>query len=255
MIRGRTSFSHFLRGELKVEAQHDAEHFGWSAVVEALSGTIIQRRRDSCNTLMARRANIASLGQVLADQSIRILIRAALPARIRIGKISLETQPPRQLGVLDELAAVVGGHRLAEVPGQLLETSNRTGVERRGTTARGDGLNSNDMLIAVRYPDKSTGLASSGEQELFTTNALGQTLTKTDRNGNVHTFGYDIVGRITSEAVANGRLNYEISFVCGRTIAGQTRRLCGGWDWGDISWRRVGGKWNNYFWLDKPIVF
>lgn len=69
------------------------------------------------------------------------------------------------------------------------------------TTARGDGINSNDVLIAVRYPDKSTGLASVGEEEKFETNALGQTTEKTDRNGNVHTFTYDVLGRLTSDTV------------------------------------------------------
>ncbi len=32
-------------------------------------------------------------------------------------------------------------------------------------------------------------------------NALGQVLTQTDRNGNVHTLSYDVLGRITSDAV------------------------------------------------------
>src|SRR5207245_1141682 len=39
------------------------------------------------------------------------------------------------------------------------------------------------------------------EQETFTVNALGQTLTKTDRNGSVHTFTYDVLGRQTADAV------------------------------------------------------
>src|SRR5262249_4675336 len=35
----------------------------------------------------------------------------------------------------------------------------------------------------------------------YTVNALGQRLTKTDRNGNVHTYGYDVLGRALSDAV------------------------------------------------------
>ena len=46
-----------------------------------------------------------------------------------------------------------------------------------------------------------TGIASSGQQELTTVNALGQTLTMTDRNGSVHTLTYDVLGRVVSDAV------------------------------------------------------
>ncbi len=43
--------------------------------------------------------------------------------------------------------------------------------------------------------------ASSSEQETTTVNALGQVLTQTDRNGNVHTLSYDVLGRVVSDAV------------------------------------------------------
>ena len=69
------------------------------------------------------------------------------------------------------------------------------------TTARGDAINSNDVLIATRYPDPTTGSASTGQQESYTTDAAGEPLTKTDRNGNVHTYTYDVLGRQTSDSV------------------------------------------------------
>lgn len=69
------------------------------------------------------------------------------------------------------------------------------------TVARGDGIDSNDVMIAVRYPDKTTGYASTSEEEVFTTNAVGETTSKEDRDGNVHTFTYDVLSRLTSDAV------------------------------------------------------
>lgn len=60
---------------------------------------------------------------------------------------------------------------------------------------------SNDILSAVRYPDKSSGTASSSEQETFTNNALGERKTFADRNGNVHTYTTDLLGRLTADAV------------------------------------------------------
>jgi len=62
-------------------------------------------------------------------------------------------------------------------------------------------LASNDILKEMRYPDASTGESSSSEKDQYTYNRLGQVVTFTDRNGNVHTYSYDIVGRITSDAI------------------------------------------------------
>jgi len=71
------------------------------------------------------------------------------------------------------------------------------------STSRGSLINSNDVLALVKYPDKSTGEASSSasDQNSFTYSALGATLTKTDQNGTLHTYSYDILGRMTSDAV------------------------------------------------------
>jgi RHS repeat-associated protein len=69
------------------------------------------------------------------------------------------------------------------------------------TTSGGSGLNSNDIVSAVQHPDKSTGNPSSSEQDSRTVDALSEPLTATDRNGNVHTYSYDVLGRLTSDQV------------------------------------------------------
>jgi YD repeat-containing protein len=65
----------------------------------------------------------------------------------------------------------------------------------------GSGIDSNDIVGITQWPDPTTGAASSGQQETTTVDALGETLTATDRNGSVHTLGYDVLGRIISDAV------------------------------------------------------
>jgi len=60
---------------------------------------------------------------------------------------------------------------------------------------------SNDILKEMRYPDASSGASSSSEKDQYTYNQLNQIITFTDRNGNVHTYGYDILGRPISDAV------------------------------------------------------
>jgi RHS repeat-associated protein len=69
------------------------------------------------------------------------------------------------------------------------------------TTGGGSGVNSNDLLAEMRYPDKTSGDPSTTEKDIFTYNALGQTKTKQDRNGNAHTYSFDVVGRLTTDAV------------------------------------------------------
>jgi YD repeat-containing protein len=68
-------------------------------------------------------------------------------------------------------------------------------------TGTGSAINSNDIVGATEWPDPSTGAASSSQEDVVTVNALGQTTTSTDRNGSVHTLSYDVLGRITSDAV------------------------------------------------------
>jgi RHS repeat-associated protein len=69
------------------------------------------------------------------------------------------------------------------------------------TTAGGSDVNSNDLLAAVYHPDPTTGQPSSAQADRYTVNALGQAKTVTDRNGNVHTLSYDILGRPVSDQV------------------------------------------------------
>ena len=70
-----------------------------------------------------------------------------------------------------------------------------------GVTTSSSGVNSNDLLATTEYPDPATGNPSTSSEETYTYNALGQTLTYSDRDGNVHTYSYDVLGRQTSDAV------------------------------------------------------
>ncbi len=69
------------------------------------------------------------------------------------------------------------------------------------STGTGSDINSNDILSSVEYPDPSTGSPSTSYEELYTVDALGDNLTNKDRAGNVHTYTYDVLGRLTSDAI------------------------------------------------------
>jgi YD repeat-containing protein len=67
-------------------------------------------------------------------------------------------------------------------------------------TTGGSDITSNDILSAVQYPDPVTGLASSSQQETYYVNALGDTISKHERTGTIHTYYYDVLGRKTADA-------------------------------------------------------
>jgi RHS repeat-associated protein len=69
------------------------------------------------------------------------------------------------------------------------------------STGAGSDVNSNDILAAVEYPDKTTGQPSTSEQVSYQVNALGEDKTFTDRIGNVHAYSFDVLGRETADAV------------------------------------------------------
>ena len=87
--------------------------------------------------------------------------------------------------------------RAALTGGGVQETEYVFGV----TPAQGSTLTSNEMRYQTKHPDASAGTSSTSEVESGTFNNLGQTLTKTDRNGSVHTYAYDVVGRQISDTV------------------------------------------------------
>ena len=82
----------------------------------------------------------------------------------------------------------------------------------------GDGstITSNDLLREIVHPDKTTGAASSTRAGTAASyNALGERITTTDRNGNVHTYSFDVLGRPTADAVTT----------LGTGVDGAVRRL------------------------------
>ena len=83
------------------------------------------------------------------------------------------------------------------------------------TPTVGGTFYSNDVLSETRHPDKSTGSASSSEKETFGQNTLGELVTATDRNGTVHTYAHDVLGRLTSDKATT----------LGTGIDGAVRRL------------------------------
>jgi RHS repeat-associated protein len=103
--------------------------------------------------------------------------------------------------------------------------SQTTGYVYGVTTAGGSGVNSNDLLAKLEYPDPTTGnpSTSASNQEAYQYNAVGDPTTFTDPNGTVHSYSYDVLGRQTADAATT----------LGTGVDGAVRRLTTAYDTGD----------------------
>lgn len=97
------------------------------------------------------------------------------------------------------------------LPGNVLQTTQFT----YGVT--GSIVTSNDLLASVTYP--ANGQTNT---ETYTYNGLGQTLSKADRNGDSHSYSYDVLGRQTSDSTTT----------LGAHVDGTVRRLDTAFDTG-----------------------
>jgi YD repeat-containing protein len=65
-------------------------------------------------------------------------------------------------------------------------------------------ITSNDLLAAIRYPDRSTGAPSASDKVTVAYNRLGEVRRREDQLGVVHTFEYDAAGRLLKNAATGG---------------------------------------------------
>ena len=78
----------------------------------SFSWSVVQIGGDVIATCLGHGAHAASLGQVLAQQSIEVLVAAALPGVVRRGEVNLDREALFESGVVVELSAVVEGDGL-----------------------------------------------------------------------------------------------------------------------------------------------
>jgi RHS repeat-associated protein len=87
------------------------------------------------------------------------------------------------------------------------------GGDQRGRERRESLMRRNDLVGKIKYPDLSTGSASTSaaNDETYTYNALGQQKTYLDRDGSTHAYSYDVLGRLVSDVIPTGDLGSGVS--------------------------------------------
>ena len=89
--------------------------------VETFSRSRVQPMGDGVQLALGVARQVGALGQVLAQQAIRILVGAALPGAVRIGKEHPDCEPLRQALVLGHLFPAIIGQRFAQQRGHVPE--------------------------------------------------------------------------------------------------------------------------------------
>ncbi len=89
--------------------------------VETFPRARVQPMGDGVQLALRVARQVRALGQVLAQQPIRILVGAALPGAIRIGKEDLDREPLRQALVLGHLFPSIIGQRFTQQRGHVPE--------------------------------------------------------------------------------------------------------------------------------------
>jgi len=89
--------------------------------VQAFSWARVQAMRNGVQLALRIARQVGALGQVLAQQVIRILVGAALPEAVRIGKEDLDGEPLGQALMLGHLFPSVIGHGFSQQGGHMRE--------------------------------------------------------------------------------------------------------------------------------------
>ena len=74
-----------------------------------MSRTAIELGRDGIQRRLVELAEVAALGEVLAQQAVGVLVGPALPGATRVAEIDLDAGVDGELQVLGHLPAVVPG--------------------------------------------------------------------------------------------------------------------------------------------------
>ena len=72
---------------------HFAHHLDRAFEVEAFARSHIQLQSDGVQGFLTMHRQVRALGQVLADQSIDVLIAAALPGAVRVAEVDRHPGP------------------------------------------------------------------------------------------------------------------------------------------------------------------
>jgi hypothetical protein len=97
-----------------------SELFRWFHKTEGFARTVVEASRDAVQVMCRESREVGSTWHVLAQQSVRVLVRAPLPGAVRVAEVDLDAGVDREVDVAVYLFALVPSKRLEEFLGSRL---------------------------------------------------------------------------------------------------------------------------------------
>ena len=97
------------------------QYLQWHGPVETFSRSGIEAMGDGVHLALGVARQVGALGQVLAQQPIGVLVGAAVPRAVRIGKEDPDREPLGQPLMFRHLCASIIGQRVAQRGGHVPE--------------------------------------------------------------------------------------------------------------------------------------
>src|SRR3954465_10665282 len=93
------------------------ESLGRCSPAQGLSRPAVEGDRHGCQVVGAVHAEVGALREVLAQQPVGVLVRAALPGAVGIAEVDLKTGVDPELGVLGHFRSLIPGQRSSQLFG------------------------------------------------------------------------------------------------------------------------------------------
>ena len=137
-----------------LESEHFLVEVQRALPVEGRAGPPVEAVGDAVEVSLGMHREIAALGQVLAQQAVRVLAGATLPGAVRVAEVDLHAGLLGEFGMPGHLGAAVVGQALAHGLGDGVELG---GKARQGGSGRGVGHLHQDHQTADaldEHPDR-----------------------------------------------------------------------------------------------------
>src|SRR6478736_4528126 len=105
------------------------ERFGRSAPLECLPRPAVHSCSDCSEVADAPAGEVGAFGKVLTQQAIRVLVRAALPRRVRVAEIDLQSDVDLELNMLGKFGSLIPGQGPTQLFRQARELSSDGGID------------------------------------------------------------------------------------------------------------------------------
>jgi len=134
--------------------------------VQHLARPAIQQGLDLLDLAARDRGEVRALREELTDQTVRVLVRAALPRAVRMGEVDLDARRPCEQRVLGHLLATVVGEGPPQLLRQRVHLAGK-GPAHRDRILRPQGHQERGPRRALHQRPEGRGVAAAHEQIAF----------------------------------------------------------------------------------------